>query len=313
MDLFKYHRMAPNSNDWIKPSPDRLGKSTDYLGSTGFGHEDWNFSRDIWEDGRHHLFLRQRPARKELRDNFFIALGDRTSFGHLLVGFAENAEYVDTKLSKRLAKRRAAHLRKLKEAGSLDGPYSKLNSDDEIANMLLREVEQCWVAVKPENLIILDYPVLIPDEIVGRKYNRYQLKRLTAEMYAELKHISSATPSILPDTDDEFPEGAQVEKLHRFRERDSSKVKQAKTRFIKANGRLSCEACDWRPEIAFELAVLMNKIIEAHHDIPLGSLEHSGATKASDLRMLCPNCHRAIHRIRPWLRVNEFREKFFPD
>ncbi|WP_368660950.1 hypothetical protein [Paracoccus sp. (in: a-proteobacteria)] len=29
----------------------------------------------------------------------------------------------------------------------------------------------------------------------------------------------------------------------------------------------------------------------------------------SDLRMLCPTCHRAIHAIRPWLTVEELKER----
>lgn len=40
-------------------------------------------------------------------------------------------------------------------------------------------------------------------------------------------------------------------------------------------------------------------LYECHHRVPLADLAIVRSTKASDLAILCPTCHRAIHRIDP--------------
>jgi len=40
--------------------------------------------------------------------------------------------------------------------------------------------------------------------------------------------------------------------------------------------------------------------IEAHHTIAVSELYRGAKTKAKDIALLCPNCHRMVHRRRPW-------------
>ncbi|MDP6032209.1 MAG: HNH endonuclease [Alphaproteobacteria bacterium] len=40
----------------------------------------------------------------------------------------------------------------------------------------------------------------------------------------------------------------------------------------------------------------------------MSKLEVGERTKLSDLVLLCSNCHRMVHRKRPWLTVRELRE-----
>ncbi|MBU3217792.1 hypothetical protein LL033_09955 [Clostridium estertheticum] len=50
--------------------------------------------------------------------------------------------------------------------------------------------------------------------------------------------------SDLPAQDnDNFPEGKEKERLHKYKERNPKVIKEAKDRFKKANGKLYCEAC----------------------------------------------------------------------
>ena len=45
-----------------------------------------------------------------------------------------------------------------------------------------------------------------------------------------------------------------------------------------------------------------NGYIEAHHLIkPISIMREGDATRIEDLAMLCANCHRMVHRIRPWI------------
>jgi 5-methylcytosine-specific restriction protein A len=48
-------------------------------------------------------------------------------------------------------------------------------------------------------------------------------------------------------------------------------------------------------------------IVDAHHTKPLSELPKGRKTSASDLALLCANCHRVIHAARPWLTVEELR------
>lgn len=89
------------------------------------------------------------------------------------------------------------------------------------------------------------------------------------------------------------PEGAKKLVKHYQRERDAGLSRDAKAAFAKANGgKLFCQACGVEP-----LKVYGVEVIEAHHRIPLSKSEEGRVTEISDLIMLCPSCHRAVHRI----------------
>jgi predicted HNH restriction endonuclease len=88
-------------------------------------------------------------------------------------------------------------------------------------------------------------------------------------------------------------EGARKLALHYRRERDALLSRDAKAAFAKANGgKLFCQACGVEP-----LKVYGVEVIEAHHRIPLSKSEEGRVTEIADLIMLCPSCHRAVHRI----------------
>jgi hypothetical protein len=69
---------------------------------------------------------------------------------------------------------------------------------------------------------------------------------------------------------------------------------------------LSCEACDFDFENRY--GDLGKDYIECHHVNPLGTRdEPTTRTQVRDVRMLCANCHRMVHRKRPPLPVEELR------
>lgn len=106
-----------------------------------------------------------------------------------------------------------------------------------------------------------------------------------------------------------FPEGRRIERLHRSRERDSTVVKLAKTLHARRNkGKLPCEVCGF--DFSRIYGELGNSYIEAHHTKPLGDLvEHeTQETKVDELALVCANCHRMLHRQRPWATIDQIRE-----
>lgn len=108
--------------------------------------------------------------------------------------------------------------------------------------------------------------------------------------------------------ENEYYEGKEAFKIHRYIERNKKLVEDAKTLFTKRNaGELFCEVC------GFNFSKVYGKrgegFIEAHYTKPISEMKKDVATKIDDLVMLCSNCHRMIHR-KPFLTVDELREAF---
>jgi len=107
------------------------------------------------------------------------------------------------------------------------------------------------------------------------------------------------------DEDDEFPEGKILFRLHKIKERNPSLVKAKKDKVFKTTGRLGCEICN------FDFKEFYGKqgqgFAECHHNNPVSDLDTKKLVKISELSIVCANCHRMIHRIRPWLKVEELR------
>ena len=67
-----------------------------------------------------------------------------------------------------------------------------------------------------------------------------------------------------------------------------------KQRELKRFGRLSCHACGIQPVRKYGV-----EVIEAHHRKPLSECQASRVPDLDDFDLLCPSCHRAIHRMSP--------------
>ncbi|MBU2876452.1 HNH endonuclease [Aliiglaciecola lipolytica] len=105
-----------------------------------------------------------------------------------------------------------------------------------------------------------------------------------------------------------FPEGRRIERMHKSRERNSQVVPNAKILHAQKNeGSLPCEVC--RFDFAERYDGLGNGYIEAHHTRPLSELETDEVcdTRVEDLALVCANCHRMLHRTRPWVSIEMLR------
>lgn len=102
-----------------------------------------------------------------------------------------------------------------------------------------------------------------------------------------------AHPTVSIPHDEEYEEGGKRLRKHLLAERDASASRKAKelARSRSKDGKLSCEACGSIPENDYEGL----DIIEAHHSNPLANGKRQ--TKHSDFKMLCPCCHRAVHKL----------------
>ena len=108
------------------------------------------------------------------------------------------------------------------------------------------------------------------------------------------------------NTDEGFPEGKIVERKHKARERNSKLVKDAKRLFREANNGLYCQICGFNFEKSF--GEIGKDFIEAHHTIPVSEMEETHKTKIEEIAIVCSNCHRMLHRKRPWLKINDLKK-----
>jgi hypothetical protein len=78
------------------------------------------------------------------------------------------------------------------------------------------------------------------------------------------------------------------------RTRCKSAAKIVKQLEMQRVGRLRCHGCGMDPVKAYGV-----EVIEAHHRVPLSELKESRIPNPGDFDLLCPSCHRAIHRLVP--------------
>jgi hypothetical protein len=103
----------------------------------------------------------------------------------------------------------------------------------------------------------------------------------------------------LPITDDHDPdfsskEGAVRLALHKVRERNPKLRRKAIESFLEKNNRLFCEICKFSFEDTY--GEIGKGFIEVHHLRPISEYEENEITQIDDLRLVCSNCHRIIHR-----------------
>lgn len=109
----------------------------------------------------------------------------------------------------------------------------------------------------------------------------------------------------ITDDDEGFPEGKQKLRLHVCRERNYRVIQEAKELHKKINGKLKCQICDFDFEEFYgKLGV---DFIEGHHIKPVSELKDGDKTKVEDILLVCSNCHRMLHRKRPWLGPNDLK------
>jgi putative restriction endonuclease len=139
-----------------------------------------------------------------------------------------------------------------------------------------------------------------------------QIPDETATLLEELwrEHIGAVDRTlaeVMADPDAEvFPEGRLLFRLHRLRERNREVVERAKGRAKRKNdGRLLCCVCNF--DFAAVYGELGKDFIEGDHTKPLSELAEETETKVTDIALVCSNCHRMLHRRRPWLSIDKLR------
>lgn len=136
--------------------------------------------------------------------------------------------------------------------------------------------------------------------------------RCRAAAQAILASIDDPEGGVAPTDEDvdegieDAPEGRLLTRKHLARERNRKLVDAKKKAALKKHGKLECEVCSF--DFAASYGARGDGFIECHHTKPVSTLAAGHRTHINDLALVCANCHRVIHRGKPWLGVEELRK-----
>ncbi|MBP6023537.1 HNH endonuclease [Ferruginibacter sp.] len=120
------------------------------------------------------------------------------------------------------------------------------------------------------------------------------------------KYTTLLNESVESENDEEettFPEGKEKYHLHKTKERNRKLIAIAKEKYKSISPNMNCQVCKFSfVECYGELGA---NFIEAHHVFPISALTKETPIRIEDLAMVCSNCHRMLHRKRPWLSIND--------
>lgn len=177
-------------------------------------------------------------------------------------------------------------------------PYDGKLDKRSIAEALLIKVG----GSRPAGVSITDAMFSKGSTVTNTYFNALK-EALNAYRHAELNGIatdnSEVTDKEIRDAADEAHEGdiegRRLLVIHYRRERSKALSASAKKLARKSHPEnlLVCEICSAVPEKTYR-----EDIIEAHHRLPLNKLAIPARIMPSDLAMICPSCHRAVHKVK---------------
>lgn len=135
--------------------------------------------------------------------------------------------------------------------------------------------------------------------------NSLALAETAAAIHASAADRMARPLTVADEYEGEFPEGRLLFRAHLTRERNPTLVKQAKKKALERDGKLMCEVCGFDFRITY--GALGENYIECHHAVPVSQLAPGAKTKIKDIVLVCSNCHRMIHRRRPWLGKSDLK------
>jgi len=113
----------------------------------------------------------------------------------------------------------------------------------------------------------------------------------TSQSIRRCVNLSKSIPFGDPVEADGFPEGAILSHFHRNLE--------AKYNEVCKDTLSECEICGLHPKVVYEV-MGQNSILCRHLLTAPMDLDPTTKLTLNDFITVCPNCHRALHLIRPW-------------
>jgi hypothetical protein len=301
---YKLHRVASNSEGWVRPSPRRLGAVGvgDYVKTHGFGHEDWNFNFGLAFDGQMLGYTVARPSSKLAAEEFGVILATYDPLGWKAVGYYRGAKFKGQKGSPPdiALEQMAVDVFELAEKHQI-APQYRDKTLAEIQRVIGTEfIHHCWI-IPTDQVFVFDRP-----RIISKSTFNPGIQRMTVSFDITENGFNVITGLEVSTTDRtetlEQAEGQRTLKLHQSIERKAALVSAFKSS-LKS---FECTVCEF--DFENEYGEIGNAFIECHHTKPVATMRPGQLTKLTDLAAVCSNCHRMLHKAVPMLTIEKLRK-----
>ncbi|HMU44055.1 MAG TPA: HNH endonuclease [Ignavibacteriaceae bacterium] len=153
-------------------------------------------------------------------------------------------------------------------------------------------------------------PTLSQSQLIKTRVGSNFLLNETQSLLVE-QYWNGLNPNIVEEDEEQIKtkEGRISLRVHKVRERDLKIKKKAIEIFIKQNGSIFCEVCNF--SFVEKYGTLGKGFIEVHHLKPISEYDENEFTSIDNLKLVCSNCHRMIHRGDSSELFFELQEKLF--
>lgn len=146
--------------------------------------------------------------------------------------------------------------------------------------------------------------------VSGKGIEEIEINEILKQAFSTMDDVLNKLNEIdrigLTEDDMGFPEGKLKLRQHLVRERNSKVVRLAKKYYLKEHGKLVCEVCGF--DFIRTYGSIGEGYIEGHHTRPVSEMNENERTQIEDIALVCSNCHRMLHRRRPWLLIDKLKE-----
>ena len=301
---YKLHRVAPNSEGWVRPSPGRLGQITgvgEDVKRNGFGHEDWNFNFDLAVDGQMIGYTVARPAQGYAGEEFKLVLATYDAGGWRAAGYYDGAIYLkEPALRSEVAiEQMAIDIYQLAEADEVASRYREMTLM-QIQDFIRNNFIHSYWSVPEDRVVVFPQPVPIPEKFFNPGRQRMMIPfNLDENKFDAITKLGADVSAAKREHAEE--EGSRTLRLHWAVERNPRLV----AAFKASLSSFACTICGF--DFGKTYSDLGANFIECHHTRPVAKMRPGDVTRLTDLCAVCSNCHRMLHRRLPLLTPDELR------
>lgn len=157
---------------------------------------------------------------------------------------------------------------------------------------------------------VLPYHLLYVQSILESGHKNVDATRNDVSLESYVRSVTGSFNFPVPPTPADVGalEGEPRLVHHFVRERNPMLTREKLRHVRQLTNEVRCEACGFLATDIY--GDIDSDLCDVHHLLPLSELSGQRETTLSDLAVLCPTCHRAIHRTRPMMSVEDFRGKY---
>lgn len=291
----------------MHPSGGRFGQSGvgDFVSEYGFGHEDWNFNFNLTNADQILGYTAALPAERYKGDTFGLVMAIYEAGEWRAAGYYSQAVFLPEARppSPEAVEQMALDVFELAAAGQINNRYNSMTLKRIRRSIAQEFVYFRWSAPKSHAILFAE-PLKIPKRVFNPGVQRMRISYdLTQAQFEAVTRLGEGISNMEIDrnVDLEGSEGQRSLRLHWHIERDRKLISAFRAKLSS----FECSVCAFDFQETY--GSLGADFIECHHTKPVAEMQPGETTKLTDLRAVCANCHRMLHRGGELLRVEDLK------